>query len=102
MCSAQLASRSPPRFSRWRWVLPEDAGSGATAHRCANELSERSRSGLSPTVISSYAADWMPMLVISRRTAEQHVHNVYRKIDVSTRAAAALVAMEHDLLEKDA
>jgi HD-GYP domain-containing protein (c-di-GMP phosphodiesterase class II) len=37
-------------------------------------------------------------LVISRRTAEQHVQNVYRKIGVSSRAAAALFAMEHDLL----
>jgi DNA-binding NarL/FixJ family response regulator len=40
-------------------------------------------------------------LVISRRTAEQHVQNVYRKIGVSSRAAAALFAMEHDLLGRD-
>jgi HD-GYP domain-containing protein (c-di-GMP phosphodiesterase class II) len=40
-------------------------------------------------------------LVISRRTAEQHVHNIYRKIDVTTRAAAALFAMEHELLGRD-
>jgi HD-GYP domain-containing protein (c-di-GMP phosphodiesterase class II)/DNA-binding CsgD family transcriptional regulator len=38
-------------------------------------------------------------LGISRRTAEQHVQNVYRKIGVSSRAAAALFAMEHDLLD---
>lgn len=37
-------------------------------------------------------------LVISRRTAEQHVQNIYRKIGVSSRAAAALFAMEHNLL----
>jgi HD-GYP domain-containing protein (c-di-GMP phosphodiesterase class II) len=37
-------------------------------------------------------------LVISRRTAEHHVQHVYAKIDTSTRAAAALFAMEHDLL----
>ena len=37
-------------------------------------------------------------LVISRRTAEQHVQNVYAKIGVSSRAAAALFAMEHGLL----
>jgi HD-GYP domain-containing protein (c-di-GMP phosphodiesterase class II) len=37
-------------------------------------------------------------LVVSRRTAEHHVQHVYRKIGVSTRAAAALFAMEHDLL----
>jgi HD-GYP domain-containing protein (c-di-GMP phosphodiesterase class II) len=37
-------------------------------------------------------------LVISRRTAERHVQDVYARIGVSTRAGAALFAMEHDLL----
>lgn len=37
-------------------------------------------------------------LVISPRTAEHHVQHVYGKIGVSTRAAAALFAMEHGLL----
>lgn len=37
-------------------------------------------------------------LVISRRTAEHHVQHIYAKIGTSTRAAAALFAMEHDLL----
>jgi HD-GYP domain-containing protein (c-di-GMP phosphodiesterase class II) len=37
-------------------------------------------------------------LVISRRTAEHHVQHIYLKIGHSTRAAAALFAMEHDLL----
>jgi DNA-binding NarL/FixJ family response regulator len=37
-------------------------------------------------------------LVISRRTAERHVQDIYAKIGVSTRAGAALFAMEHDLL----
>jgi HD-GYP domain-containing protein (c-di-GMP phosphodiesterase class II) len=37
-------------------------------------------------------------LYISRRTAEHHVQHVYRKIGVSSRAAAALFALEHDLL----
>jgi DNA-binding NarL/FixJ family response regulator len=37
-------------------------------------------------------------LFISPRTAEHHVQHVYAKIDRSTRAAAALFAMEHDLL----
>ena len=37
-------------------------------------------------------------LVISRRTAEHHVQHIYTKIGVSSRAAAALFAMEHDLL----
>lgn len=37
-------------------------------------------------------------LVISRRTAEHHVQDVYTKIGASTRAGAALFAMEHGLL----
>lgn len=37
-------------------------------------------------------------LVISRRTAEHHVQDVYTKIGVSSRAAAALFAMQHGLL----
>lgn len=37
-------------------------------------------------------------LVISRRTAEHHVQHIYAKLGVSSRAAAALFAMEHDLL----
>jgi HD-GYP domain-containing protein (c-di-GMP phosphodiesterase class II) len=38
-------------------------------------------------------------LVISRRTAEHHVQHIYAKIGASSRAAAALFAMEHGLLE---
>ena len=37
-------------------------------------------------------------LVISRRTAEHHVQHIYTKLGVSSRAAAALFAMEHALL----
>jgi HD-GYP domain-containing protein (c-di-GMP phosphodiesterase class II) len=41
-------------------------------------------------------------LVISPRTAERHVQDVYAKIGVSSRAAAALFAMEHGLLPASA
>ncbi len=37
-------------------------------------------------------------LTISPRTAEHHVEHIYTKIGVSSRAAAALFAMENDLL----
>lgn len=37
-------------------------------------------------------------LFISPRTAEHHVGHIYAKIGVSSRAAAALFAMEHELL----
>ena len=38
------------------------------------------------------------LLFISPGTVHTHVAHVYEKIGVSTRAAAALFAMEHDLL----
>ena len=37
-------------------------------------------------------------LVISPRTAEHHVQHIYAKIGVSTRASAAMFAMEHGLV----
>jgi DNA-binding NarL/FixJ family response regulator len=39
-------------------------------------------------------------LGISRRTAEHHVQHIYDKISVSTRAAAVLFALEHDLVRR--
>ena len=36
------------------------AGSGAMPHSCANPASERNRSGLSPAVVSSWAATSVP------------------------------------------
>jgi DNA-binding NarL/FixJ family response regulator len=41
-------------------------------------------------------------LVISRRTAETHVQRIYRKIGSSSRASAAMFAMEHGLVEPHA
>ena len=38
------------------------------------------------------------LLSISPKTAEHHVAHIYAKIGVSSRAAAALFAMEHSLL----
>jgi DNA-binding NarL/FixJ family response regulator len=37
-------------------------------------------------------------LVISPSTADHHVRHIYAKIGVSSRAAATLFAVEHDLL----
>ena len=37
-------------------------------------------------------------LVLSRRTVEHHVQDIYLKIGVSTRAGAAMFAMQHGLI----
>lgn len=38
-------------------------------------------------------------LVVAPKTVGRHVENIYRKIGVSSRAAAAVFALEHDLLD---
>ncbi|MDQ4106317.1 MAG: LuxR C-terminal-related transcriptional regulator, partial [Actinomycetota bacterium] len=40
------------------------------------------------------------LLWISPKTADHHVQHIYAKIGVSTRAAAAMFAMEHDLIRE--
>jgi HD-GYP domain-containing protein (c-di-GMP phosphodiesterase class II) len=40
------------------------------------------------------------VLGISVKTADRHIQNAYRKIDVSSRAAATLFAMEHGLVAR--
>jgi DNA-binding CsgD family transcriptional regulator len=37
-------------------------------------------------------------LIISERTVAHHLQHIYDKIGVSTRAAATLFALQHDLL----
>jgi DNA-binding NarL/FixJ family response regulator len=39
-------------------------------------------------------------LVLSRRTVEHHVQDIYAKIGASTRARAAMFAMQHGLLDQ--
>jgi len=41
-------------------------------------------------------------LVISEKTVDSHIQHIYTKINVSTRAAATLFAMEHQLLSTSA
>jgi DNA-binding NarL/FixJ family response regulator len=38
------------------------------------------------------------LLSISPKTADHHIQHIYTKIGVSTRAGAAIFAMEHDLI----
>src|SRR3954447_24282118 len=63
ICRALLAARSPPLLSRWRVVLPDEAGTGLTPHRAAKLASERKRCTLSPAVRSNCAADSWPIAI---------------------------------------
>ena len=40
-------------------------------------------------------------LVISPKTARNHIEHIYAKIDASSRAAASLFAMQHGLLPEE-
>jgi DNA-binding CsgD family transcriptional regulator len=40
-------------------------------------------------------------LVVSPKTAGNHIEHIYTKIDASTRARASLFAMQHGLLPED-
>lgn len=40
------------------------------------------------------------LLVISEKTADHHIQHIYTKLGVSTRAAAALFAMQHGLVQR--
>ena len=61
-------------------------------------LSEREVEVLQAMAQGLGNADIARRFSISTRTAEHHVQHIYTKIGVSSRAAAALFAMEHDLL----
>jgi DNA-binding NarL/FixJ family response regulator len=37
-------------------------------------------------------------LTVSQKTVDAHIQHIYTKIDVSSRAAATLIAMEHGLV----
>ena len=56
-----MVCRWPPRLSRCRLVIPDEAGIGATPHSLAQAASERTRSMLSPATMSSSAAMSVPM-----------------------------------------
>ncbi len=63
-----------------------------------NGLSDREVDVLRLVATGATNREVAERLVISRRTAEHHVQHIYAKIGASTRAAAALFAMEHGLV----
>jgi HD-GYP domain-containing protein (c-di-GMP phosphodiesterase class II) len=78
---------------------------GAAGHRLPRRrrawpsgLSDREVEVLRLTARGCSVRDVATQLVISPKTADHHLQHVYAKIGVSTRAAATLFALEHDLL----
>ena len=61
-------------------------------------LSDREIEVLALVASGCSNADIAAQLVISRRTAEHHVQHIYAKIGVSSRAAAALFAVQHEFV----
>ena len=80
-------------------VLAE-AGQQTTRRRPARPagLSDREAEVLTLIAQGCSNADVARRLFISRRTAEHHAQHIYSKIGVSTRAGAALFAVQHDLV----
>ena len=79
---AAAGQRAPPAFSPW------PAG-----------LSDREVEVLRLIARGSSNREVAGQLVISPKTVGRHVENLYVKIGVSSRAAAAVFAMEHGLLD---
>jgi HD-GYP domain-containing protein (c-di-GMP phosphodiesterase class II) len=67
-------------------------------HAAPADLTERELEVLRLVARGSSTREVARRLVISPKTADHHIQHIYSKIGVSTRAAAALFAMEHDLL----
>jgi HD-GYP domain-containing protein (c-di-GMP phosphodiesterase class II) len=77
------------------------AGQGRAGNRATAPagLSAREVDVLRAVALGLSNRDIAASLSISPRTAEHHVQHIYDKLGFSSRAAAALFAMEHDLLD---
>jgi DNA-binding NarL/FixJ family response regulator len=73
------------------------APTGPAAGRLA-ELTERETEIVALVATGLSNGEIAERLVISRRTAEHHVQHIYGKVGVSSRAALALFALEHELI----
>ena len=68
-----LSVPTPDRDDAGRSVIPDEAGIGQAPHSFAKAASERIRSGLSPKMISIWAAVWAPTPKPSRRVGDVSV-----------------------------
>lgn len=64
-------------------------------------LTSRELEVLTLLTLGSTTREVAARLVISAKTADRHIQNIYRKIGVSTRGAAALFAIENGVVTSD-
>ena len=81
-----------PDLRRLDRLVAEDAG------RNTHALSERQLEVLQHVAAGRTNREIADALVISHRTVERHVSDIFTKLDVSSRAAATAYAYEHDLV----
>ena len=74
------------------------ADPAAFAGRSANPLSEREREVLAQVAAGRTNREIASALVISEHTVGRHLENIFAKLAVSSRAAAAAYGVEHGLL----
>ena len=79
----------PARLSRCRWVLPEEAGSGATPHNIAKAGSLCTRSGLSPAVSRNWPAVSVPIPVTAISCGARSVTKPSSKVSESLISSAS-------------
>ncbi len=72
----------------------------AKRHEQVAGLSDREIEVLRLVVRGQSNSQVATLLSVSERTVHHHIEHIYNKIGVSTRAAAALFAMQHNLLEE--
>ena len=95
------SSTTSPRRSRCSRRRRSPEGSAAVRRSRPAGLTERQVQVLRLMAAACRTGPSGPSWSISPRTAEHHVQDVYARIGVSSRAAAALFAMEHGLLAED-
>jgi DNA-binding NarL/FixJ family response regulator len=98
-CAGRVGGRARSRATNAVLVA---AGHGEPERPCARarhpvDLASRGRRAR-PRGAGLTTREIAERLVISPKTADRHIQNIYGKIGVSTRAAAALWAMQHDLV----
>jgi len=81
-----------PDLKRLDGLIAEDAD------RDTHGLSERQLEVLEHVAAGRTNREIADALVISHRTVERHVSDIFTKLDVSSRAAATAYAYEHDLV----